>query len=93
MTKRRDLYLIFKEAINNLVKYSGAKKATISLKAYKDKIMMKVEDDGKGFDRQRIKPGNGLHNMEQRAKASGGNLLIRSEPGGGTLVELEMRIS
>jgi signal transduction histidine kinase len=92
MTKRRDLYLIFKEAINNLVKYSGAKKATISLKAYKDKIMMKVEDDGKGFDRQLIKPGNGLHNMEQRAKASGGNLLIRSEPGGGTLVELEMKI-
>jgi signal transduction histidine kinase/tetratricopeptide (TPR) repeat protein len=92
MTQRRDLYLIFKEAINNLVKYSGAKEALVSLKAGKHKITMQVKDDGKGFDKQLIKTGNGLQNMEQRAKASGGFLNIQSAPGKGTVLEMEMEV-
>jgi signal transduction histidine kinase len=93
MTQRRDLYLIFKEAINNLVKYSGATRANVRLTAGKEKVVLQVEDDGKGFDRQLIRPGNGLHNMEQRAAASGGRLVIRTAPGQGTSVELEMQAS
>lgn len=90
MTQRRDLYLVFKEAINNLVKYSEARQAIISLRTDKNKVILQIADDGKGFDKQRIKPGNGLLNMEQRAKAAGGTLSIYSSPGKGTKISLEM---
>ncbi len=93
MTQRRDLYLVFKEAVNNLVKYSGAKEASVLIQAEKHKIIMQVKDDGKGFDRQNINAGNGLYNMEQRAKASGGFLSIHSAPGAGTVVKMEMEVS
>lgn len=93
MTQRRDLYLIFKEAINNLVKYSGASEATVRLKADKNNIILRVEDNGKGFNRQLIKQGNGLSNMEQRAKVSGGEINILSDTGKGTIIELVMKVA
>lgn len=93
MTQRRDLYLIFKEAINNLVKYSGAREATVRLNADKNNIILRVEDNGKGFDRQLIKQGNGLSNMEQRAKVSGAELNIFSVTGKGTTIELIMKVA
>ncbi len=93
MAQRRDLYLIFKEAVNNLVKYSQARNAIIQITTGPHKISLLVKDDGKGFDRNNTRMGNGLHNMEQRAKASGGDILITSKPGEGTLVKLEMKIS
>lgn len=92
MTKRRDLYLIFKEAVNNLVKYSGAKNAEIKVQVSEHHISLLIKDDGKGFDRNNIRMGNGLHNMEQRAKASGATLSVRSAPGKGTTVELMMKV-
>lgn len=93
MTQRRDLYLIFKEAVNNLVKYSQASTATIRVTADTHSIELLVWDDGKGFDRINTRMGNGLQNMEQRAKASGAQLVINSLPGEGTTVKLEMKIS
>ncbi|HEV7780174.1 MAG TPA: ATP-binding protein, partial [Chitinophagaceae bacterium] len=93
MTQRRDLYLIFKEAVNNLVKYSQAAHALISVKADAHTIGLIVKDDGKGFDRVNTRMGNGLQNMEQRAKASGAELVIHSQPGKGTTVNLLMKIS
>jgi signal transduction histidine kinase len=92
MTQRRDLYLIFKEAVNNLAKYSEAKNAIIKVIAETHKIELLVKDDGKGFDITGVQQGNGLQNMQQRAKASQAELTITSEPGAGTTVKLEMRI-
>lgn len=92
MTQRRDLYLIFKEAVNNLVKYSGAANAVIRVSATPTHIELMVKDDGSGFDTHQAKTGNGLKNMEQRAKASGGELSIISARGEGTSVSLEMKI-
>jgi two-component system, NarL family, sensor histidine kinase UhpB len=93
MTQRRDLYLIFKEAVNNLVKYSGANNAAVKVTAEDHKIELEVKDDGKGFDRSKAGTGNGLHNMEQRAKASGAKISITSNTEMGTTVKLEMKIS
>ena len=93
MTQRRDLYLIFKEAVNNLAKYSEAKNTIIRVAAEDHKIELLVKDDGKGFDRSNVKAGNGLQNMEHRAKASGGQVFITSAPGAGTTVRLEMRVN
>lgn len=90
MEKRRDMYLIFKEAVNNLAKYSMAAKAFISVRNENGMIRLQVKDDGKGFDTEKMLPGNGMANMKQRALASGAILNITSEPGKGTGVELLM---
>ena len=92
MTQRRDLYLVFKEAVNNLVKYSGASEALVQLSADNNQLKMLISDNGKGFDRSLVRAGNGLHNMEQRARSSGGEISISSEPGKGTKVVLEMKL-
>ena len=90
ITQRRDLFLIFKEAVNNLVKYSGAENAEIKIGVEGKQITMLIKDDGKGFDKTLEKTGNGLTNMEQRAVSAGGTLSVASSPGKGTQVVLEI---
>lgn len=92
MTQRRDLYLIFKEAINNLVKYSEAQHATINVVATSQQIELVVKDDGKGFERDKVSMGNGLQNMQQRAAATGAAFSVISSTGNGTIVQLKMKI-
>lgn len=91
MEKRRDMFLLFKEAVNNLVKYSAAKNALLQITLDGKRLFMLVKDDGKGFDRSSILTGNGLHNMEQRAAALDGQLQISSAPGTGTEIRFEMK--
>jgi signal transduction histidine kinase len=91
MEKRRDMFLLFKEAVNNLVKYSGAKNALVKVGLQGQTLSMLVKDDGKGFDRGSVVSGNGLYNMEQRAAVMGGIFSIQSSPGKGTEVRLEIK--
>lgn len=93
MTQRRDLYLIFKEAINNLAKYSAADQAVVSVTTGHHVLEVVVRDNGKGFDQATVNRGNGLHNMQQRAKALGADLKIESVPGKGTQINLLLKIS
>lgn len=93
MTQRRDLYLVFKEAINNLAKYSQAKNAVINIKSDDQSIQLLVEDDGIGFDMSTLRKGNGLHNMEQRAMAAGAILTVSSKPGMGTAIRMELKVN
>ncbi|MBS1596672.1 MAG: tetratricopeptide repeat protein [Bacteroidetes bacterium] len=93
ISRRKELYLIFKEAINNAAKYSGCKNIAINLGTNRNRIQLKISDDGKGFDKNLIKSGNGLHNMEQRAVAIGGSIEIFSTMGKGTELNLEIPIA
>jgi ligand-binding sensor domain-containing protein/two-component sensor histidine kinase len=88
MDKRRDLYLIFKEAVNNAVKYSECSKISVSIQPQGQKIRMEISDDGKGFDMNQLEMGNGLSNMQLRAKQMKGVLQIVSAMGKGTTVRL-----
>ena len=88
---RRDIYLIFKEAINNAAKYSGCSKVGVTIAAAGGGVRVEVRDDGKGFRRSEIRFGNGLRNMEERARQIGGELKVESEPGCGTAVILRVR--
>lgn len=92
MQQRKNLYLIFKEAIYNLVKYAAAKQVTISLKTDNERLLILVRDDGKGFDltEERFKRSNGLRNMRFRAAEIDARIDIRSAIGFGTVVELKM---
>lgn len=85
---RKDIYLIFKEAINNLAKYSGAQMATIHLYNSKDWLHLKIKDDGRGFKVEEVDMGNGLRNMQFRASQLRGKIHIETHPGKGTLIHL-----
>lgn len=86
--KRKHVYLIAKEAITNAVKYSGCKNLNISLNKSGMRYALTVADDGCGFDQGAITPGNGLSNMQARARDILGQLTINTAPEQGTRIEL-----
>lgn len=97
LEKRRDFYLIYKEAVTNIQKYAGASKVEIRIGREGDDVQLMVKDDGTGFEvsdpRQRkSNGGNGLINMQTRAGRLGGELDIISNPGSGTSIELRFKI-
>ena len=91
--KRKDFYLIFKEAINNLAKYSQATNAQIRIEAKKHELCMSITDNGKGFDPQVSYVGNGLKNMRSRATQIRGELQMNSSPGKGTTIRLTLPLT
>jgi signal transduction histidine kinase len=88
--KRKNLYLIFKEAINNLAKYSRASEVTIRLQLVNRILQLTITDNGVGFDPEEKYAGNGLKNMKSRAKEIHGELSIHSRSGGPTKIVLRI---
>jgi signal transduction histidine kinase len=87
MNQRHQCFLIFKEAVNNAVKYSGSAKIRVDLAREDGHIRLSVMDNGRGFDNENSVGGNGLKSMRARAAILKGQLNILSGPGG-TTVEL-----
>lgn len=86
---RRNVYLVVREALHNVVKHAGATKVLISLHINTPGFQVLIKDDGAGFDLGNLEfPGNGLINMNKRMKDIGGSFKISSEPGKGTEIEL-----
>jgi len=88
LEQRRNLYLIFKEALNNAVKYSQCTQIDLILNLKNRFLKLELIDNGKGFDVETVKRGNGLNNLEKRAKEINGQIDIKSEPGKGTCINL-----
>ena len=88
MQQRQHVFLIFKEAVNNAVKYSLAKNINVFFVKDHQQFKLTIVDDGMGFEPKKNTSGNGLNNMNERSKALRGNLLIQSSTGKGTLVQL-----
>ena len=88
MQNRRHLFLIYKEALNNMVKYARCKNAILSLHITDQLLKMKIENDGVGFNLNNYVPGNGLINMQQRAKEMRACLIVDAAPGKGTCIIL-----
>jgi signal transduction histidine kinase len=91
--KRRDLYLVFKEAVNNAAKYSHCRNLDIRLQQDQQSLHLKVIDDGKGFDQQGVRNGNGLANMRQRATALDGVIRVDTGIGRGTGILLDVPLT
>ncbi len=85
---RREIFLIFKESVNNIVKHSKCSRAEIFLNIEKDKIYLRLHDDGAGFDTHKTNDGHGLVSMKQRAAGLGGTLEIVSDEINGTTTTL-----
>ncbi|HVS81259.1 MAG TPA: two-component regulator propeller domain-containing protein, partial [Pyrinomonadaceae bacterium] len=83
---RRQVFLIFKEAVNNIARHSAGTEAQIELRIESRWLAMKVVDNGPGFDPAQISEGQGLASMRARAKTLGGELQIMSNYGKGTVV-------
>jgi len=87
---RRQTFLIFKECVNNIVRHSACSEADIELQLDGPWLVMKLADNGKGFDPAEAKAGHGLASMRRRAAALGGQLQIASNNGRGTVVTLRI---
>lgn len=89
MKLRKDIFLILKEAINNIIKHAEAKNINIDLSVTEKQISLRIQDDGKGFDiSQASATGNGLNTMIERAISNGGTGEVTSSPGNGTTVSV-----
>ena len=92
MEHRYELLSIYKEAITNAVKHSGARNIQVQVRLRKQKLQLLIQDDGKGFNTSGIAKGRGILDMKRRAAAINASLEILSEKNTGTLVKLEMRL-
>lgn len=92
---RRNIYLIFKEAVNNSAKYADPTEVELHIALKKGLLLMKITDNGKGFEmgnQSASGGGNGLQNMRQRAADIGGKLEIFSNSTTGTRIEVRVSV-
>jgi signal transduction histidine kinase len=83
------LYRIAQEALHNVIKHAGARQVRVEVGRSGAGVQLRVEDDGKGFDPQLVPDGHlGLAGMRARAERIGAQFSCRSEPGGGTTIEV-----
>jgi len=82
------LFHICQEALANIAKHAQASKVEILVWTTTDRVLMEVQDDGRGFDpgQVRVTLGHGISNMQTRARNVGGDLEITTEPGEGTTI-------
>lgn len=89
MEKRREVFLIYKEALNNIAKYSQCKNVCIHFSQSGSRMILKIEDDGIGFDEKLMTSGNGIHNMQDRARLLKGKIDFTSKENHGTVIMLK----
>lgn len=90
---RRQVFLIFKESANNIVRHSGCSSVEVGLRVENHTISLTLKDDGKGFDIAQSSQGHGLMSMTRRAKSLGADLEISSRAGIGTMVSLKVPLT
>lgn len=92
METRRDVFLIFKEALNNSAKYSHCSTIEIQITSENKKLGIHIIDNGIGFNTETADSGNGLGNMQKRAEALYGTIRFHSKEGKGTEILLTVPV-
>ncbi len=92
MDMRRNLFLIAKEAVNNMAKYSRCTEAKIEFSYSHSVLKMTIADNGKGFDTSKENTRNGLRNMKYRGEKVGGKVSVLSTIGQGTIVTFAAKV-
>lgn len=91
--QRRNIFLVVKEALHNVVKHSGADEVNVSLGLSDKLILINIEDNGKGFETDKCSGiGNGLTSMRGRIEALGGSYSITSMTGEGTQIQFSVTL-
>jgi signal transduction histidine kinase/ligand-binding sensor domain-containing protein len=90
---RRNLFLVVKEALHNVVKHAGASEVCLTLSLNESILMLHIEDNGKGFNSAAsAQLGNGLESMKKRMQDIRGAFTIVSTPGEGTRIDVSLRV-
>jgi two-component system, NarL family, sensor histidine kinase LiaS len=84
------LYRVAQEALSNIARHAGAQHVQLSLHQEGERLVLQIQDDGRGFDEQAIQPGLGLRSMRERLAAMGGAFILDSTPGRGTTIRVSM---
>src|SRR5262249_27067199 len=93
------VYRIVQEALNNLVKHSSATSASVTIERDLRCARIRIQDNGRGFDRasvvgpRKVRTGIGLTSIDERVGMLGGTMDVRSGPGQGTALEIEIPLS
>jgi two-component system sensor histidine kinase UhpB len=86
------VYRVVQESLSNVARHAGARRVGVSVVREDADLVVRVDDDGAGFDLDTTKRGLGLTGMRERAVLAGGRVCVLSVPGEGTLVELRLRV-
>ena len=87
---RRPIYLVFKEAIHNIAKHSGATAASVRIAFEGSQLWMEIGDNGRGFDPSRQADGDGLGNIARRVRDAGGTATWDTSPGAGAILNVRV---
>ena len=93
------LFRIVQEAVNNIEKHAKARLVHLKIQLEGEAVILKIQDDGEGFDPKTLKPGKkirhglGLTNMRERALSLGGTYEIESAPGSGTVIRVRVPLT
>jgi signal transduction histidine kinase len=93
MVQRKNLYLFFKEVINNIAKHANAKKVMIQIHKKHNFLEMIIEDDGKGFNTIEVFHSNGMNTLKKRAIELNAVYTLSSKINSGTQVKLSFKIT
>ncbi|HMF72274.1 MAG TPA: triple tyrosine motif-containing protein, partial [Flavitalea sp.] len=91
--QRKEIYMIFKEALTNVVKYSEAGDVAVTLSENNGILRVVITDTGIGFNISDSGSGNGIRNMKERARQIGARLAIDAIPGKGCSISLQLSIT
>ncbi len=86
------VYRLVQEALNNCSRHAEARSAKIFVRQESERLLLTIEDDGKGFDAKRVR-GLGLMGMSERVARLGGSFDLQSEPGRGVRLKVELPLA
>jgi len=92
VSRRRELYNIAQEALNNALRHAHAKSILVRLDSRERQIELTVEDNGIGFVFDEASSGMGLHNIQERAKEIGAAFFLISAPHQGTKIQIRLEL-
>jgi signal transduction histidine kinase/ligand-binding sensor domain-containing protein len=93
MEQRRDLYLLYKEAVNNIFKHADAKQVTIKIAIEQHQLVLHIKDDGKGFETGKESARYGLKGMKERVKKWKGKIEIKSASNEGVSIQIRLPVA
>jgi signal transduction histidine kinase len=89
---RREVFLLFKEGVANMVRHSGCSRAALEFRQGDGELLLRIADNGRGFDPAVASEGHGLRSMQERTAALGGHFAAISAPGRGTILTFRIPI-
>jgi len=87
---RRQVFLIFKESVNNIVRHSACTRVAIEFRVERAWLALSLSDNGQGFDPAQVNDGQGMLSMRRRAHSLGGEWAVNSSQGQGTVITLRV---